>query len=257
MVHAHGFTNWHEHQEQCRVLSLLAFSSKLAMPQPRLKVKRVRTNRLRKIRVLLSSHHSLVRSGVSALIERVKKVEVGEVLDHQQILDVIEEFQPDVILLDVMTSGVVELELLKRVTNQFPAIGVIALTERENPVQAVQALSVGAAGLISRNATSNDLALAIKTVAKGENYLSETLRRAVLKHSETPRVFFPKLSARQYEVLKLMAEGHTTKEIALRLHISAKTVETHQARIKKRLNIRNLAGLVRYAVRMGVIKLDE
>ena len=169
----------------------------------------------------------------------------------------IEEFKPDVILLDVMTSGVVGLGLLKRVRNQFPAIAVIALTEQENPVQAVQALSVGAAGLISRNATSNDLALAIKTVAKGENYLSETLRRAVLKHSETPRVFFPKLSARQYEVLKLMAEGHTTKEIALRLHISAKTVETHQARIKKRLNIPNLAGLVRYAVRMGVIKLDE
>jgi len=249
---------WYEHQQQCRVRHLLAFSAKLAMPQPLLRVKRSKTNQIRKsIRVLLSSRHALVRSGIRALLERVENVKVGEVSNQQQLFSRIEEFNPQVILLDVMSRGLAELESVKEVTQQFPSIGLIALTEEENEVQAVQLVRIGAAGLIARSATGNELALAIKTVAGGENYFSEMLRQAVPKSSETPRASLPRLTSRQCEVLKLIAEGRGMKEIAFRLNISAKTVETHRERIKKRLNIRDLAGLIRYAVRMGVIKLDE
>lgn len=210
------------------------------------------------IRVLLSDQHALVRAGIRALLERIEEVQVAEAAHSQQTLASIKEFNPDIVLLDVPTAGLGGLELLKEIAEKFPRVRVIVVTQHENEEQAVQALRSGAAGLISKSAASTELELAIKAVARGESYLaSELSKQAVLKYLEDPRAFLSELTARQGEVLKLIAEGHATKEIARRLDISVKTVETHRAQIMERLNIHDIAGLVRYALRMGLVKLDE
>jgi DNA-binding NarL/FixJ family response regulator len=212
---------------------------------------------LKPIRVLISSQHTLVRSGIRALLERIEEVEVSEAPDDQQILTQIREFNPHVILRDIISFGLSGLELLSRVTQEFPAARLIALTQGEDEEQAVEVLRLGASGVIAKTGSHFELELAIKTVASGEYYLSETLGLAVLKRSADPRAYSSELTTRQYEVLKMMTEGYGMKEIAVRLNISTKTVETHRARLMERLKIHDIAGLVRYAVRMGLIRLDE
>ena len=209
-------------------------------------------------RVLLSDQHALVRAGIRALLERMEGVEVAEAADGQQTLALIKEFEPDIVLLDVPLPGLSGLELLKEIVEKFPLLRVIVLTQHENEEQAVQALRSGAAGFLTKSAASTELELAIRAVARGESYLaSELSRQAVLKYLEDPRAFLSELTARQHEVLKMIAEGHATKEIARRLNISVKTVETHRAQIMERLNIHGIAGLVRYALRMGLVRLEE
>ena len=185
-------------------------------------------------------------------------VEVAEAADGQQTLALIKEFEPDIVLLDVPLPGLSGLELLKEIVEKFPLLRVIVLTQHENEEQAVQALRSGAAGFLTKSAASTELELAIRAVARGESYLaSELSKQAVLKYLEDPRAFLSELTARQHEVLKMIAEGHATKEIARRLNISVKTVETHRAQIMERLNIHGIAGLVRYALRMGLVRLEE
>ncbi len=228
-------------------------------PYPSSGAKRVKADQAPKpIRVLVSDQHALVRAGIRALLERIEAVEVAEAAHSQQTLTSIKEFNPDIVLLDVPTAGLSGLELLKEIVEKFPRVRVIVVTQHENQEQAVQALRWGAAGLISKSAAASELELAIKAVARGESYLaSELSKQAVLKYLEDPRAFLSELTARQGEVLKMVAKGHSTKEIARRLDISVKTVETHRAQIMERLNIHDIAGLVRYALRMGLVKLEE
>jgi len=135
---------------------------------------------------------------------------------------------------------------------------VIALSQHETEEQAVQVLRAGAVGFIAQSASSAELERAVKTVARGEKYLpAELSQQAILKYMDDPRAFLSELTTRQREVLKMIAQGHTTKEIARLLEISAKTVETHRAQIMQRLDIHDIAGLVRHALRIGLVKLDE
>jgi DNA-binding NarL/FixJ family response regulator len=211
-----------------------------------------------RIKVLLSGQHALVRAGIRALLERIPDVEVAEVAASQQVFAAIAEFDPDVVLLDVPAPGLSGIELLKEVVRRFPSKPVIALSQHETEEQAVRVLRAGAAGLIAKSAASAELEKGIRTVVGGEKYLaSELSKRAALKYLEDPRSFFAELTPRQYQVLKLIAEGHATKDIARLLAISVKTVETHRAQLMERLNIHDIAGLVRYALRMGLVNLDE
>jgi DNA-binding NarL/FixJ family response regulator len=211
------------------------------------------------IRVLFSEQHTLVRAGIRALLERIEAVEViAEAANSEQTRSLVRELQPHILLLDVPNPGLSGLDLLKEVLEECPTVRVIVLTQHENEEHAVQALRSGATGFLAKTAASTELEVAIKTVAKGETYLaSELSKQAILKYLEDPRSFFSELTPRQREVLKMIAEGHATKEIARRLDISVKTVETHRAQIMERLNIHDIAGLVRYALRMGLVKLDE
>jgi DNA-binding NarL/FixJ family response regulator len=210
------------------------------------------------LRVLLSGQHALVRAGIRALLERIDEVKVAEAGDSQQILASIKQFNPDVVLLEVSTPGLTGLQLLKEVVEKFSSKRVIALTRHETEEHAVQAFRLGAAGFISKSASSTELELAVKTVANGECYLPPELsKQDILKYLDDPEAFPPQLTARQYEVLKMIAEGVATKKIARRLGISVKTVETHRSQIMQRLNIYDIAGLVRYALRTGLVKLDE
>jgi len=207
---------------------------------------------------LLSGRHALVRAGIRALLERIEEVEVAEAGDRQQILATITSFNPHIVLLDLPTPGWSGLDLLKEIVAKFPATRVIALSQQETEEQAVQALRSGAAGFIAKSAASAELEMGIRAVANGEKYLAPELsEQAILKYLEDPRSFSSELTPRQYQVLKMIAEGHATKEIARRLAISVKTVETHRAQLMDRLNIHDIAGLVRYALRVGLVKLDE
>jgi DNA-binding NarL/FixJ family response regulator len=183
---------------------------------------------------------------------------VAEAAGDRQSLQLITELKPEIVLLDISIPTVGALESLKEIVANCPGVRVIVLTLQENEEYAVQAFRSGAAGYIPKSAASAELEVAIKAVASGENYLaSELSKQAVLKYLKDPRAFLSELTARQAEVLKMIAEGHATKEIAQRLNISVKTVETHRAQIMERLNIHDIAGLVRYALRVGLVKLDE
>jgi DNA-binding NarL/FixJ family response regulator len=229
-------------------------------PYPSSGAKRVKASETSgPIKILVSAEHALIREGIRALVERIAEVEVvAEAAGHRQSLQLISELQPAIVLLDISIPTVGALESLKEIVASCPGVRVIVLTLQENEEYAVQAFRAGATGYIPKSAASTELELAIRAVARGENYLaSELSKQAVLKYLKDPRAFLSELTARQAEVLKMIAKGQATKEIAQRLKISVKTVETHRAQIMERLNIHDIAGLVRYALRMGLVRLDE
>jgi DNA-binding NarL/FixJ family response regulator len=211
------------------------------------------------IRVLVEAQHALVRAGIRALIEQIPEVQVvAEAAEGPQSFQLIKDYHPDILLLDVILPSVTAFESLQEMVEKFPKVRVIVLTLQENQEYAIQAFRAGAAGYISKNAASAELEKAIKSVARGENYLgSELSQQAVLKYLKDPRAILSELTARQREVLKMVAEGLATKEIAKRLNISVKTVETHRAQLMERLDIHDVVGLVRYALRIGLVRLDE
>lgn len=209
------------------------------------------------VRVLLLGQHALVRSGIHALLERIQAIKIVESAGNQEIPASIEVFKPDVVLLDVVTPGKNGLQLLKQLAQKFSTHRLIAIIPPEDEGQLAQALALGLAGLISKNAGGAELEMAIKAVARGERYVSEIFRQDVIKSSESPPGFRVELTPRQFEVLKMIVTGHSTKEIARHLDIGVKTVETHRARMMERLDIHDIASLVRYALRVGIIKRYE
>ncbi len=214
------------------------------------------------IRVLLADDHTLVRAGIRALLEKIPGIEVaGEASDGREVLDLIKIQQPDVVLLDISMPGLNGLHTLARITRDFPQVRVVILSMHHNDEYVLQALKSGVSGYVLKRAATAELAAAIKSVVKGEIYLSRELAGQFSKkfplqqiaHSRSP---LEQLNPRQREILQLLAEGHTTKAIALVLKLSDKTVEYHRARLMARLNIFDLPGLVRFALRTGVISSE-
>lgn len=212
-------------------------------------------------RVLLADDHALIRAGIRALLEKVKHLEVvGEAGDGNQTLELIKQLQPDVVLLDLSMPGASGFEVLQRVTENFPSVRVIVLTAHEGDQYALQTMRLGAAGYLPKSAASAELELAINQVMAGKNYLSKTREQHVSRSSKQRSISQPdtaELTPRQREVLTLIAEGNSTKDIARALSISVKTVETHRAQLMDRLNIHDIAGLVRYAIKTGMISIDH
>ncbi len=215
---------------------------------------------MKPIRVLVIDDHALVRAGIRALIGQLEAVEVaGEAAGGREALRLIEELQPDIVLLDIAAPGMSELEVLTESAKRFPQVRVIVLTVHEAGEYALGALRAGAAGYLPKSAASNELKEAIETVARGETYVStEIAKRTVLQQAKgTPdERSLEKLTPRQREILTLIAEGNSTRRIASRLKISVKTVESHRAQLMERLNIHEVAGLVRFAIRLGLVKVD-
>jgi len=213
------------------------------------------------IRVVLADDHALVLAGIRALLERIRGVEVlAEAGDGQEALRLIKELHPDIILLDIAMPVLSGLDVLRETTANFPELRVIILTVHETEEYAMYALRNGAAGFVPKSAASAELEVALKTVASGEIYLStEISKHAVANQYSGGSVSsqLVELTPRQREVLKMIAKGHSTKDIARTLEISAKTVETHRAQLMERLQIFDVAGLVRFAIRTGLIKIDD
>jgi DNA-binding NarL/FixJ family response regulator len=211
------------------------------------------------IRVLLADDHTLVRAGIRALLEKLPEVEVaGEASDGREILDLIKAQPPDVLLMDISMPGLNGLQALARIGRDFPHVRVIILSMHHNDEYVLQALKSGAAGYLLKRAATAELAAALKTVVAGEIYLSREIAGQFLKKFPLQQIArcrspLEQLTARQREILQLLAEGQTTKAIALVLKVSAKTVEYHRAKLMVRLNIFDIPGLVRFALRTGLI----
>lgn len=216
---------------------------------------------MRPIKVLLADDHALVRAGIRALLERIERVEVvGEAGDGREALELIELLMPDVVLLDLTMPGLSGFEVLKAAGEKFPDIKIIVLTVQEAEEYASHALRSGAAGYLPKSAASEELELAIQHVIAGKKYLSPSIEQRA--SSELSNILYgipqpTELTPRQLEVVTLIAEGRSTKDIARALHISVKTVETHRAQLMDRLNIHDIAGLVRYAIKTGLVSIDQ
>lgn len=211
-------------------------------------------------RVLLADDHALVRAGIRALIGELEGIEVvAEAGSGREALRLTEELQPDIVLLDIAMPALSGLEVLAETAKRFPNVRVIILTVHEEREYALQALRSGAAGYLPKSAGRTELQDAIETVARGETYVSgELARKSILQQAGGVKhdAMLKMLTPRQREILILIAEGNTTRDIAVSLKISVKTVESHRAQLMERLDIHEMAGLVRFAIRTGLVKLE-
>jgi len=207
------------------------------------------------LRVALADDHALVRAGIRALLEKIPGVEVvAEAGDGVEALKAIQELSPDIVLLDIAMPGLGGLQVLKRVTADYPETKVVVLTVHENQEYADHAIEAGAWGFLPKSAASTELELALRTVSAGKVYLSPGISPHVRSNSAARA---EELTPRQRQVLTLIANGRSTKDIALALSISAKTVETHRAQLMERLQIFDIASLVRYAIKTGLVKIED
>ena len=210
------------------------------------------------IRVLLAEDHALVRAGIRALLDNLPGIQVvGEAGDGHDALRLIEKQQPDLVVMDIAMPKLNGLEAAARATRDFPNTRVIILSMHMNEEYVLRALRAGAVGYLLKDAGTAELEIAIKAVARGETYLSPAVSKHVISdyvqrvHREVDAR--EPLTSRQREILQLIAEGHTAKEIAHMLNLGVKTVETHRAQLMARLDIHDIAGLVRYAIRTGLV----
>jgi DNA-binding NarL/FixJ family response regulator len=210
------------------------------------------------LRILLVDDHSLVRAGMRSLLRDIADVEVvAEASDGAEALAAAERERPDVVLMDIAMKGMNGLEAAARLRERQPEARIIILSMHTSEEYVLLALRAGAAAYLIKDSATSELELALKSVMRGETYLSPAISRQVVD-GYVQRVGAgaagpDPLTPRQREVLKRIAEGRSTKEIAFDLNLSVKTVETHRAQIMERLSIRDVAGLVRYAMRAGIV----
>ena len=213
-------------------------------------------------RILLADDHALVRAGIRSLLEKLPDTEiVGEAGDGREALSLVQTLQPNIVLMDVAMPGLNGLEAVSRLQKEFPEIKVIILSMHANEEYVIQALRAGACGYLLKDAATVELEMALQAVDRGENYLSPAFSKQVIDNYVARVSGHPgaldQLTSRQREILQLIAEGKNTKEIAALLSVSVKTVETHRAQLMERLDIHDVPGLVRYAIRMGLISLEK
>ena len=216
---------------------------------------------MKTIRVLLADDHVLVRAGIRVLVQGLQDCEVvGEAGTGREALRAIESLKPDIVLMDIMMPELNGLDATARVVASHSGTRVIILSMNADEMYVRQALRAGAYGYLLKNVSPSELELAIRAVARGDTYLSSSVSKHIIsgfvqgkkvRNSESGE-----LTPRQTEVLQLVAEGHSTKQIALKLFISVKTVETHRMQLMNTLDIHDIAGLVRYAIRTGLITPD-
>jgi DNA-binding NarL/FixJ family response regulator len=212
--------------------------------------------------ILIAEDHTLVRAGIRALLEKLDGVRViGDVSDGLEAVRFCSEHPPDVLLMDISMPGLNGLEAAQRIMTDQPDIRILILSMYADEAYMNQAMKAGAAGYLLKGATTDEFKLAIATVCRGETYLTPAMtkylidcRRQGINPGEGP---LAKLSSRQREVLQLIAEGHSVKDIASRLDLSVRTVETHRAQLMSRLDIHDVAGLVRLAVRTGLVSAES
>jgi DNA-binding NarL/FixJ family response regulator len=213
---------------------------------------------MKAIRVLLADDHTLVRAGIRGLVESLPGFEVvGEAGDGHEALRFAETMRPDIVLLDIGMPGLNGLETAARLAKLDATIRVVILSMHISEEYVLQALRSGAAGYLLKGSAVAELEVALRAVARGETYLSPAVSKRVVDDyvSRTSAAPDPlgALTPRQREVLQLVAEGHTSKEIAGRLGVSYRTVEAHRNQMMKRLDLHDVTGLVRFAVRVGLV----
>jgi DNA-binding NarL/FixJ family response regulator len=215
------------------------------------------------IRVFLADDHRILRLGVRALLERERDITVvGEAEDGRKALKLIPQASPDVVLMDISMPGLNGVDVTRQIRKELPEVRVLALSMHTDRRMVSEMLKAGAQGYLVKDCTGEELVKGIRTVARGQTYLCsravdvvtrDYVRQGLQGESHAP----PALSVREREVLQLLAEGQSTRQIAQALHVSGKTVETHRAHIMRKINARGLADLVKYALREGLITLHQ
>ena len=209
-------------------------------------------------RILLVDDHALVRAGIRALLETLPRLEVvGETGDGIEAVRLARDIAPDVMLLDITLPGLNGLEVAARVARLGGRTRVLVLSMHASPEYAARAFAAGAAGYLNKDSAFDELAMALEAIGAGRRYLSRAIDAAQVAEFERLAASgasgLDALTPRQREILQLVAEGLGTRQIAERLFLSVKTVETHRAQIMQRLDIRDVPGLVRFAIRHGLL----
>jgi two-component system response regulator NreC len=215
------------------------------------------------ITIVLADDHNIVRQGLRALLEAEQGFNVvGETSDGLEALRLVERLRPNVLVLDLMMPGLNGLEVTRQVSKHSPGTRVVILSMYANEAYVLEALGNGALAYVLKDSSSADLIRAVREAAAGRRYLSPPLSdRAIEAYQEKARAAildrYETLTTREREVLQLAAEGHTSAEIAARLGISPRTAETHRTHLMHKLGLHTQADLIRYALRRGIIPMEE
>ncbi|HEX9742553.1 MAG TPA: response regulator transcription factor [Nitrospiraceae bacterium] len=214
------------------------------------------------LRILLAEDHTLVRAGIRALLESLQGIEVvAEASDGREALRLVQAHHPDILLMDITMKELNGLEAAARLAKERSATRIIILSMHADQAYVHQALQAGAAGYLLKGSDLAELELALKAVARGDTYLSPAVSKNLvgdMLNGKRPTANpLDELTPRQREILQLIAEGRTTKEIAGRLDLSVKTIETHRGQLMERLDIHDVPGLVKFAIRVGLTQTDK
>jgi DNA-binding NarL/FixJ family response regulator len=218
---------------------------------------------VRKIKVLLADDHTIVRKGLLSLLLDHEDIDVvGEAHDGRDAIKQVEQLQPDVVVMDITMPLLNGLEATRQIKHRWPNIQVVILTVHTAAEYIFRILQTGASGYVVKQAAPSELFMAIRAAHAGESFLSPSISQTVIQEYITRARLtscedsFDTLTEREREIIQLLAEGHTSRDIAEMLVISIKTVETHRGNLMRKLGIDNLADLTKYAVRKGIIPLE-
>jgi len=213
-----------------------------------------------KIRVLVADDHAIVRDGICALLALTGDIEVvGMAANGREALEMVSKLRPDIAVMDIVMPLMDGLEATRRIRKEFPGTKVIILTQYEDREYVLAVIEAGASGFVSKVAASSELTTAIRSVARGDSFLSPSIARVLVEDYRQmaevakSRDTSEQLTDREREILKLLVEGHSTREIAQMLVISPKTVERHKTNLMAKLDVHNRLDLFKYALRKGII----
>ncbi len=215
------------------------------------------------IRVILADDHTIVRHGLSKLIQQQEDMEViAQAGDGHSTVELTRELSPDMVIMDIGMPDLNGIDATRQIINDFPQVKIIGLSMHSGKKFVVEMLKAGASGYLLKDCALEELVTAIKTVAAGKIYLSPSIADVVVDNyvrnsKKKESSAFSLLSQREREVLQLMAEGKTTKQIGQRLHISPKTVEGHRLRLMSKLDMDSVAQLTKYAIQEGLTSLES
>jgi DNA-binding NarL/FixJ family response regulator len=217
----------------------------------------------RSVRILLADDHTLMREGLKGLLDKREGFEVvGEAGDGRQALELAGELEPDVVVMDIGMPDLNGIEAARRIVEKLPRVRIVALSMHQSERMVVEMLRAGASAYVLKMSAFDEVARAVEVVTRGERYLSPAVAgvvvdRAVVSASGDEATAFSRLTPREREVLQLLAEGKSSKEIAFDLEISARTVDVHRKNLMDKLDLDSVAELTRYAIREGLVTLDE
>ena len=213
-----------------------------------------------KIRILVVDDHAVLRDGIRALLGLHTDIEVvGEASEGKEAVGKAQELMPDVVIMDIAMPGMDGLEATRRIRKKNPKIKVLVLTQHDNKEYILSVIKAGASGYVPKRALGSELVSAIHAVQEGDSFLYPSAAAALIEDylqqtkGEDP---YDQLTAREREIFKLIAEGHTSREIADMLFLSLRTVQGHRLKIMEKLNLHNRTELIKYAMRKGLVSLD-
>jgi len=216
-----------------------------------------------KIKILLVDDHPIVLSGLRSTLSTCLNFEiVGEALDGIEAIQEVKSLNPDIVLMDIVMPGMNGIQTTKILRRESPGVKILALSMHDEKEYVVEIIRAGARGYILKDSTPTELIQAIEAVNRGEAYFSPNVSKVLLNELNIDSQSYrkkpaDKLSPRETEVLRLIGEGFSNKEIADKLFLGLRTIETHRERIMKKLDIHNTAGLTRYAISKGIVRVEE